>query len=182
MRRIAVVSLVAAMCSSLLLGVTGVAGASTTAAQPKAIRVTRSLGAIPVSGQCTNATTGQVGTFTGTLQLQKFVVQNGALAVQGLLSGSCSVDGSVTNVPVTLPVATPSPVCTILTLNLGPLHLDLLGLVIDLSPVTLVITAVPGPGNLLGNLLCAVAHLLDGGGSLSTVAKLLNAILGLLGG
>ena len=81
---------------------------------------------------------------------------------------------------LTLPVAIPSHVCTILTLNLGPLHLDLLGLVIDLSPVTLVITAVPGPGHLLGNLLCGIDHLLDGGGSLATVAKLLNEVLLLL--
>ena len=70
--------------------------------------------------------------------------------------------------------------CTILQLHLGPLHLNLLGLHIDLSPVTLIITAVPGPGNLLGNLLCALAHLLDNGGSLTNAAKLLNAILGQL--
>ena len=49
-----------------------------------------------------------------------------------------------------------------LHLELGPLDLDLLGLVVHLDPVHLDITAVPGAGNLLGNLLCAVAGLLDG--------------------
>ncbi len=45
--------------------------------------------------------------------------------------------------------------CNILTLNLGAIHLNLLGLVVDLAPVNLNITAVPGAGNLLGNLaLC----------------------------
>lgn len=176
-RRIATVALIAALGATL---VAGAAGASTTTATPRTIRVSRGLGPIPVSGLCTNKNTGQVGTFTGTLQLEQFVVQNGQLMAQGFLSGSCSVDGSITNVPVTLPVDIPRAACTILQLHLGPLYLNLLGLRVNLSPVTLVITAVPGPGNLLGNLLCAIAHLLDNGGSLTTVAKLLNGVLALL--
>ena len=52
--------------------------------------------------------------------------------------------------------------CEVLNLVLGPLHLDLLGLVIDLNQVVLNITAEQGSGNLLGNLVCAVAGLLDG--------------------
>ena len=46
--------------------------------------------------------------------------------------------------------------------------------------IVLDIDAQSGPGNLLGNLLCAVAHLLDGGGPLSNLVNLLNQILGLL--
>ena len=46
-------------------------------------------------------------------------------------------------------------------LVLGPLDLNLLGLRIQLSRVVLNITAEPGPGNLLGNLLCAITGLLD---------------------
>jgi hypothetical protein len=75
--------------------------------------------------------------------------------------------------------------CDILKLRLGPLHLDVLGLVVDLNRVVLDITAEPGPGNLLGNLLCAVAGLLDGGVDLGSIgdalANLLNRIFGLLG-
>jgi hypothetical protein len=56
--------------------------------------------------------------------------------------------------------------CQILFLDLGPIFLDLLGLELDLSQIELDLTAVPGPGNLLGNLLCAVVGLLDGGGFL----------------
>ena len=51
-----------------------------------------------------------------------------------------------------------------LHLVLGPLDLDLLGLVVHLDKVVLDITAVPGAGALLGNLLCAVVGLLDGTG------------------
>jgi hypothetical protein len=70
----------------------------------------------------------------------------------------------------------------ILNLDLWPLKLDLLGLVIDLSAISLDVTAVPGAGNLLGNLLCAVAGLLDGPGNpLGGIAALLNRLLTGLG-
>jgi hypothetical protein len=56
----------------------------------------------------------------------------------------------------------PQPeVCPILHLELGPLDLNLLGLRVQLNQVVLDVTAIPGPGNLLGNLLCAIAGLLD---------------------
>ena len=41
------------------------------------------------------------------------------------------------------------------------------------------IEAVPGAGNLLGNLLCADANLLNGGGALSAIVNLLNEFRGL---
>jgi hypothetical protein len=87
------------------------------------------------------------------------------------------------NAPATL-TGTRSPtaaVCDILTLDIGAIHLDLLGLVVDLAPVNLDITAVSGPGNLLGNLLCAVAGLLDANpGNISAITALLTQINALL--
>ena len=75
--------------------------------------------------------------------------------------------------------------CQILNLVLGPLDLDLLGLKVHLDTVHLNITAQGGPGNLLGNLLCAVAGLLDGStglnGILNGITKLLNQLLAVLG-
>jgi hypothetical protein len=71
--------------------------------------------------------------------------------------------------------------CDILFLQLGPLDLDLLGLVVELDQITLDIDAESGPGNLLGNLLCAVTGLLDNGGPLEGIINLLNAINNLLG-
>ena len=67
--------------------------------------------------------------------------------------------------------------CGILHLVLAPLNLNLLGLKIHLDKVLLNIVAVSGAGNLLGNLLCAVAGLLDGGGPLSGLLTKLNQIL-----
>jgi hypothetical protein len=63
--------------------------------------------------------------------------------------------------------------CQVLKLILGPLHLDLLGLNVDLygkdkqSPVIVTISGLPGHG-LLGDLLCALA----GGGNINSVASL----------
>jgi len=55
--------------------------------------------------------------------------------------------------------------CSVLSLAIGPINLDLLGLVVNLDdcgggPVTLDITAIPG-GGLLGDLLCNLGRLLD---------------------
>ncbi len=44
-----------------------------------------------------------------------------------------------------------------LDLILGPLNLNLLGLVVDLNQVHLTITATPGGGT-LGDLFCSLSH------------------------
>lgn len=122
-------------------------------------------------------------------------VQNGQLIATGKL-------GSTTfTTPVTLGLesssadaaATNSPAATvpILDLSLGAIHLNLLGLNVDTSPICLDIGAQTGSGNLLGNLLADVANLLNSGSTLGTVLSglsgsnlttLLNGITGLLNG
>lgn len=52
--------------------------------------------------------------------------------------------------------------CRVLDLVLGPLHLDLLGLVVDLNKVHLSITAHPGEGT-LGDLFCRLSDGADTG-------------------
>jgi hypothetical protein len=47
--------------------------------------------------------------------------------------------------------------CPVLNLVLGPLHLNLLGLVVDLNQVNLTITATPGSGT-LGDLFCSLSR------------------------
>jgi hypothetical protein len=64
-----------------------------------------------------------------------------------------------------------------LHLDLGPLDLNLLGLRVQLNEVVLDITALPGPGNLLGNLLCAVAGLLDGVNLGDVLGRLLQSLI-----
>jgi hypothetical protein len=53
--------------------------------------------------------------------------------------------------------AAAGPTCPVLNLVLGPLHLNLLGLVVDLNQVHLIITAEPA-GGVLGSLFCGLAN------------------------
>ena len=136
---------------------------------------------VPVTG--TIPATG--GDFTGTFDIQRFTVVNGVLSAVGTLTGTLTdalgnVIGTVTNMPVTLPVTNISSTCDILHLELGPLDLDLLGLVVHLDRIVLDITAQQG-GGLLGDLLCSIADLLNNNAPLSAVARLLNNVLRILG-
>src|SRR5918992_1413742 len=152
-----------------------------TAGAPTAAPPAPNLAAVPVTGDFTDVL-GGVGTFTGTFDLTRITVQNGELAAVGVLTGTLTdsageVIGTVTQ-NVTLPLDL-NGTCQILHLELGPLDLDLLGLVVHLDRVVLDITAESGPGNLLGNLLCAIAGLLDQGLNLNGILRdLLNAVLG----
>ena len=143
---------------------------------------------VPLSGA-----TAAEGTFTGSLRILRFAVQDQKLVASGIVTGTLVDENGVSTAvirTVTLPVntgagattlAAPAAVsCDVLHLELGPLDLDLLGLVVHLDKVVLDITAVPGAGNLLGNLLCAITNLLNGGGALTQIADLLNQILALL--
>ena len=138
---------------------------------------------VPVTGTFTDAV-GGVGNFAGNLQVTRFANQGGQLVAIGQLTGTLT-DSLGAVLPVTsdttLPVIDTSGTCDILHLDLGPLNLDLLGLEVHLNQVILDIVAQSGAGNLLGNLLCAVAHLLDGGASLNALVAHLNQILRILG-
>lgn len=119
---------------------------------------------------------------------------DGQLLASGTISGTANgqqFTQAFTDVPAELAKASVGMMqggagsCSILSLDLGPLFLDILGLVIDLEPVVLDIFAQRGSGNLLGNLLCAVVGLFDGAGLFAAIGNLLdqiNAILGALGG
>lgn len=130
---------------------------------------------LPVVGTLPDGTA-----FVGQLSNLTTSVVNGVIQLSGTITGTgLPTQGTTFTAPIQDLVVGGS--CTILELDLGPLHLDLLGLVIDLSPVELDITAVPGAGNLLGNLLCAIAGLLDGNGPLAGLSALLNRLLAGLG-
>ena len=131
-----------------------------------------------------NVTDPAQGSFVGSLTITAFRVVNNALVAVGRVTGTLTdengdVVGIIRNVLLPI-IGQPAGTCEILHLELGPLDLNLLGLVVHLDRVVLDITAESGPGNLLGNLLCAVARLLDSNGALSAIANLLNQILGQL--
>ena len=76
----------------------------------------------------------------------------------------------------------PTPgACQILNLTLAPIDLNLLGLRVRTSRIDVRIEGVPGAGNLLGNLLCAITGILDPQNTtLSQLSAVLNAILALV--
>ena len=178
--------LIAALVATLAIGgVLLLVGAPAEAASRAPSQAPRYSATSVVSGTATDAA-GAAYTVAGTFTPTKFVNQNGQLAAVGQLTttATSTATGATTALPTstqTLAVTQAAGSCQVLNLVLGPLDLNLLGLTVHLNQVVLDITAVPGAGNLLGNLLCAVAGLLDQGGGLSNlltaITNLLNQIL-----
>jgi hypothetical protein len=136
---------------------------------------------VPVTGTVANITGATVN---GTFAIQRFALQDGNLVAIGTLTAT--VTDALGNVirtiirQIVMDVLNPQGTCEILSLQLGPLNLDLLGLQIFLDQVTLEIVAEPGAGNLLGNLLCAIAGLLDPLTLGNQLVNLLNQLIGVL--
>ena len=170
-KRLALISMSALLVAGFVLPATAVA------ARPSA---TSLLNDIAVTARDSDG-----NLFTGTLDITEITRVGSGLVFDGTLTNTAT--GAVipfTDVAGTLAHGGANAVCDILFLDLGPISLDLLGLTVDLSRIVLDINAVPGAGNLLGNLLCAVAGLLDGspfGGIGALIDRLLDIINRLLG-
>lgn len=140
------------------------------------------------------AVTGTKG-FTGTYTIDRFVSKGGKLYSVGKLTGKAKGGKKVTKQNVRMPAALTSgtasasqlpPIagaCQVLNLVLGPINLNLLGLSVRTNQINLRIDAVPGAGNLLGNLLCGITGILDpntlANTPLGQLTQILNALLAL---
>ncbi len=122
------------------------------------------------------------GTVHGTFVPKRFIERGKHAYAYGVLHATLRrADGSLkgrTSKLVSIPVKNGAASkakanCQVLDLVLGPLDLNLLGLKVHLNRVVLNIVAASGAGALLGNLICAVAGLLDGTGLLNAL-KLVN--------
>jgi hypothetical protein len=164
----------AALAASSPSGTTGPSGPTSGST----VAPVSSLRNIPLTGK-----TGKGKTVTGTLSVSRFARQHGKLVA----IGTVHINGK-TRKNVAFPVrygqsaTTAVAACSILHLVLGPIDLNLLGLHVTTNQIVLNITAEPGAGNLLGNLLCDVANLLNGPSPLppGPLANLLNGLLGFL--
>jgi len=140
-------------------------------------------------------TFGRQGTVRGTFEPRRFVVKKGDTYAVGVLHATMRrANGDVVGRPsktVSIPVknaftgagkTSAARNCQVLDLVLGPLDLNLLGLKVHLNRIVLHIVATSGAGALLGNLICAIAGLLDGTSLLDRLrlANVLNRILGVL--
>jgi len=187
---------------ALVSGGTATAGSNATASSA-AGPASKGVSAHNPKGRMTSRIVGTTGSgrqVTGKFIPLNFSKNNGKVRVRGLLNGVVhNADGttrtfsamrtmrvkSINGAPARAGAAglNARATCDILHLVLAPLDLDLLGLQVHLDRVVLDIVAQTGAGNLLGNLLCAVTGLLDGGlnGALGRLVRLLNQILGQLG-
>ncbi len=106
--------------------------------------------------------------------ISQISVVNGQLVAAG--TATATINGqtftrSFSGVPVNLSLAqdqSGAGACPILDLSLAPIDLNLLGLVVQTSPICVQITAYEN-GGLLGDLLCSVANALNGGLSLDQI-------------
>lgn len=152
---------------------------------------------VPVTGTLAGG-----GTFSGTFTATKITIDEATrqLSLTGVLNGTATrIGGDVVNVvdqTFTAPLAVNRPgvasslaqpaayqaSCGILHLDLGPLNLNLLGLVVDLNEVILNVSGATGAGNLLGNLLCALTGLLDIPGAIAAISHILDSVNAILSG
>jgi len=183
-------------CGLMLLGGTGVASA-----QDGPARLTQ---VVPISGKSTKGNKQ----FSGTYTIERFVAKGGKLYSVGTVKGklgkkkvtkeNVQAPATVANAsnpaagqarasqvpPLPLPPLPAGNACSILSLDLGPINLNVLGLVVRTNQIQLRIDAVQGPGNLLGNLLCGITGILNPSGALANtplgqLSQILNALLAL---
>jgi hypothetical protein len=186
-------------CGLMLVGGTGIASA-----QDGPARLTQ---VVPLTGKSTKGNKQ----FTGTYTIQRFIAKGGKIYSVGTVDGklgskkvskdNVQVPATVANAsapaqaadgtasasqvpPLPLPPLPAGNACSILSLDLGPINLNLLGLVVRTNQIQLRIDAVQGPGNLLGNLLCGITGILNPSGALANtplgqLAQILNALLAL---
>ena len=178
-------------------------GAATTAsASSGSDTSTRGVVGQSSMGQMTSKVRGKASDgskVTGTFTPLRFVNKDGKQQVKGVIEGVMtrpdgskerftalrttkvkSINGRSLSGLTAKSSAQAMATCDILHLVLGPLDLNLLGLQVNLNRLVLDVVAITGAGNLLGNLLCAITGLLDGGplaGLLSQLNNLLNQIL-----
>ena len=89
--------------------------------------------------------------------------------------------GAPRTVPLAGDFAIPAaPANALTTVVLPPLNLDLLGLEVRTSPITVTISANRGDGNLLGNLLTTVSTLVDLDGASAAINTVLDSTVDLL--
>ena len=144
--------------------------------------------AAEVTGKVTNRLGKQVGTFSGNFNLTSFASNSaGKIVGVGTLTGTLTSRGgdvmSTVNQVVQIPVqflgiehsaglALPDT-CDVLFLQLGPIDLNVLGLIVHVDQITVDIDADP-QGGIVGQLLCSLA----GPNGLLDLNGLLNTILG----
>jgi hypothetical protein len=191
MSRTRLAAVAATLSCALLLGEAGAAAAA-TATQSQ--RLTKQ---VAVGAKVVGAKAGR-SLGTSMFSIDRFVARGGKLYAVGKLSGrlggrkasrrlylpaSFSTGARTAQAPPPSQIPPTAGACPVLYLDLSPITLDLLGVLVRTSRIEVRIEAIPGPGNLLGNLLCGLLGILDpqmiAGATASQQAQIGNAVLAL---
>ena len=121
------------------------------------------------TGIAATGSTQQIGMMNVRVTIQKFVRRGSRLYAVGTTYANFAPVASRPDLPTATAtkrftarvlrvkaVKSAQRICPVLELTLGPTHLNLLGLIVDLSTVHLVITA-DSQGGILGQLLCGLS-------------------------
>jgi hypothetical protein len=133
-----------------------------------------------------------------TFSIDRFVARGGKLYAVGKLStrmrgrtvsrkllmpASFTTGAQTAQAPPPSQIPPTEGACPVLYLDLSPITLNLLGVLVRTSRIEVRIEAIPGPGNLLGNLLCGLLGILNpemmAGATASQQAQIGNAVLAL---
>lgn len=103
----------------------------------------------------------------------------------GLISLITDLAAGVTSPSSPLPApgsssSTTGPTTTLLTVNLPPIDLDLLGLSVQTGTITVTVSAQQGDGNLLGNALTGISTLINTQGVSDALNNVLQSTVNLL--
>jgi hypothetical protein len=126
---------------------------------------------IPVAGDWDGNGTAGIGTFN-PINAQ-WSLRNEVSA--GAADAGRFAFGTRGSLPITGNwLAPPAPANALATVQLKPLDLNLLGLEVQTSPITITVSTTQGNGQLLGNLLTSVSSLVN----LNSASNALNTVLG----
>jgi hypothetical protein len=159
--------------SSILLAVLLLGTACTPAAQVAGQRATRQLTS---DSQIFSSPLA----FESTFEINEFIVENEKLAAEGDFT-VVDFEGNNETIPVTLPVngMNANQACTTLTVSMGPLDLQVLGLSLNAQTLQIVTTSNPEKG-FTNEMLCGLVASFNNA-DMNLVAKLLNSVLALFG-
>jgi hypothetical protein len=140
--RITAVAAAAAMVS--VFGLSGTAASAAPSAPVSTVAAAQAVD-LPVVGTLPDGTV-----FNGQLSGLTTSLVNGVPTLAGMITGTGLAAPTTFVAPITGVMAA----CQVLTLNLGPLNLNVIGVIVDLQPVNLLVAAVPT--NIVTALVCAL--------------------------
>jgi hypothetical protein len=164
-----------------------VGGAGTAAAQGRA----------PLTQKVAVTGVNKGKNFKGTYTIQRFTTSGGKLVAVGRLTGTLKnrrVSRNNVRMPASFtqaaparssqipPAPLPVPSCPVLHLDLGPLNLNLLGLVVRTNRILIFIDGIASPnagGGLLGSIVCALSTVVLPPTPVTPAAQALSALTAL---